>query len=94
MACHMIVHRFAITPRMDFRTKGLGLGEVGLADPHIHDSLSQSQPNIPPIERSTGWFGFWETDATAPDFIVTEALHTVEDVENVGDDTNPFPNLA
>jgi len=93
MACHMIVHRFAITPRMDFQTKGLGLGEVSLADAHIHGSLSQSQPNVPRVERSTGWFGFWETQDAAPDFVVMEAMRTVGDVENIEDDTNTLPNL-
>jgi len=87
MVCHMIAHRFAITPRMNFQTKGLGLGEVGLPDPYIHGSLSQSQPSVPPIERSTGWFDFWETYEDAPDFIVT-------DVENVEDTTDGLPHLA
>ena len=94
MACHMIVHRFAITPRMYFQTKGLGLGEVSLTDAHIHGSLSQSQPNVPRVERSTGWFGLWETYGDAPDFVVTESMRTVEDVESVEDDTNTLPNLA
>jgi len=94
MACHMIVHRFAITPRMDFQTKGLGLGEVNLADAHIHSSLSQFQPNVPRVERSTGWFGFWETNDDAPDFVVTESMRTIANVENVEDDPNALPNLA
>jgi hypothetical protein len=88
MACHMVAHRFAITPRMDFRTKGLGLGEVGLGDAHIHGNLAQAQPNLPRIERSTGWFGFWETGDDVPDFVVTESTRTVEDT------TDALPNLA
>lgn len=87
MACHMIAHRFAITPRMDFRTKGLGLGEVGLADAHIHGGLSQSQPNAPRVERSVGWFGFWETLDDAPDFVVAD----MGDAEGA---TDALPHLA
>jgi len=94
MASHMIAHRFAITPRIDFHTKGLGLGNIDLADAHIHGSLSQSQPNIPRIERSASWFGFWETHDDIPDFVVTESMRTVGDVENVEDDADAFPNLA
>lgn len=85
MACHMVAHRFAIAPRMNFQTKGLGLGEVGLADAHIHGRLSQSQPNVPNINRGTSWF--WETRDAAPDFIVMEA-------ENVEDASDALPNLA
>ena len=88
MACHMIAHRFAITPRMNFQTKGLGLGEVGLADVHIHGGLSQSQPNVPRIERSDGWLGFWRTDDDTPDFVVRESMRRVEDVTDV------LPDLA
>lgn len=87
MACHMVAHRFAIAPRMSFHTKGLGFGEVGLADPRLHGSLSQSQPSAPPIEKNAGWFGFWETHDDAPDFVV-------RDVENVEDATDAPPHLA
>jgi len=73
---------------MDFQTKGLGLGEVDLSDAHIHGSLSQSQPNVPRVERSVGWFGFWETYDDASDFVVTESVRTV------ADDTDALPNLA
>jgi len=85
MACHVVAHRFAIAPRMNFQTKGLGFGEVGLPDAHIHDSLSQSQPGIPRVERSTGWF--WEKYDDAPYFVVT-------DVENTEDTTDALPHLA
>jgi len=81
MACHMIAHRFAITPRMNFQTKGLGLGEVGLADVHIHGSLSQPQPNVPRVERGTGWSGFWEMDDNAPDFIVRESMRDMKNID-------------
>ena len=91
MACHMIAHRFAITPRMNFQTKGLGLGEVGLADVHIHGSLSQSQPNAPRVEKSAGWFGFWGRHDDAPDFVVRES---VRGVGNVEDATDSLPDLA
>jgi len=77
MACHMVAHRFAMTPRMDFHSKGLGLGEAGLADPRIHGSLSQSQPDIPPVGGSTSWFGLWETHDDTSDFIVRESPPTV-----------------
>ena len=87
MACHMIAHRFAITPRMNFQTNGLGFGEVGLPDAHIHGSLSQSQPSIPHVERSTGWFDFWGKCDDAPDFVVM-------DVENIEDTTDALPHLA
>jgi len=83
----MIAHRFAVTPRMNFQTKGLGFGEVGLPDANIHNSLSQSQPSIPRVERSTGWFGFWGKHDDAPDFVVMDA-------ENVEDTTDALPNLA
>jgi len=94
MACHMIAHRFAITPRMNFQTKGLGLGEVDIENTHIHGSLSQSQPNAPRVERSTNWLTFWETYGDAPDFVVTESMRIVGDVENVEDTTDTSPNLA
>ena len=90
MACHMIAHRFAIAPRMDFQTKGLGLGEVGLADVHIHGSLSQSQPNVPRVERGS-WFSFGGTPDDAPDFVVRESARGVGNIE---DATDPRPNLA
>ena len=88
MACHMVAHRFAIMPRMDFRTKGLGLGEADLADARIHGSLAQSQPNAPRVERSTGWLGFWEAHDDAPDFVVTESTPIAEDA------TDTLPNRA
>lgn len=81
MACHMIAHRFAITPRMNFQTKGLGLGEAGLADLHIHGSLSQPQPNVPRVERSTGWSDFWGARDDVPDFIVKESMRGVENID-------------
>jgi hypothetical protein len=66
MACHMIAHSFAVTPRMDFQTKGLGFGRVDVADARIHGSLAQSQPNVAHarVERSTDW---------------TESVRTIED---------------
>jgi len=79
---------------MDFQTKGLGFGEVDLANPHIHGSLSQSQPSIPRVERSTDWFGFWEAHDDVPDFVVTESIRIVGDVENVEDTIDTLPNLA
>ena len=75
---------------MDFQTKGLGLGEVGLADVHIHGSLSQSQPNVPRVERGS-WFSFGGTPDDAPDFVVRES---VRGVGNIEDATDPRPNLA
>ena len=93
MACHMIAHRFAIPPRMDFQSKGLGLGEAGLPDARIHGSLSQSQPDVPPEGRRTSWFGIWETREDTSDFVVREPLSTVADVGN-GDDTDALPYLA
>ena len=94
MACHMIAHRFAIAPKMNFQTKGLGLGEVDLADAHIHGSLSQPQPNVPRVERSTGWFGFWETPDEAPNFVVTESMRPAEGAENVEDLSDALSDLA
>jgi len=88
MACHMIAHRFAIAPKMDFQTKGLGLGRVGFADVHIHGGLAESQPSVPHVERSTGWFSFWETHDDAPDFVVAEIIPTTEDA------VDPLPNPA
>ena len=89
----MVAHRFAIPPRMDFRTKGLGLGEAGLADARIHGSLSQSQPDIPPAGGTNGWFGFWESRDDPSDFIVRESSHAVAHVGN-GDDNDALPYLA
>jgi hypothetical protein len=86
MACHMIAHRFAITPRMDFQTKGLGLGEAGV---HIHGSLSQSQPNVPHVEEGTGW----GTRDKASDFVVRDSVHNVANVGS-GGDIDALPNLA
>jgi len=91
MACHMIAHRFAITPRMNFQTKGLGLGEVGLADVHIHGSLSQSQPNVPRVERSAGWFGFWGAHDDTSDFVVRESTRGAGNIEGA---TDALPDLA
>jgi len=95
MACHMIAHRFAITPRMDFQTKGLGLGEAGLADAHIHGSLSQSEPNVPRVGGSDSWFGFWEArdEGEDPDFVVRDSMRGVANVGN-GDDVDALPNFA
>lgn len=89
----MIAHRFAITPRMDFQAKGLGLGEAGLAGAHIHGSLSQSQPDVPPVGANTDWFGFSETRDGASDFVVREGIPGVAGVEN-GGDIDAFPDLA
>lgn len=89
----MVAHRFAITPRMDFQTKGLGLGEAGLDDMHIHGSLSQSQPDVPRVGRSDSWFGFWETRDEDLDFVVREPTRNVADVGN-GDDINALPKFA
>jgi len=89
----MIAHRFAMTPRMDFQTKGLGLGEVQLTNAHVHGRLSQSLPSAP-RERSVGWFGFWGIYDGVPDFIVEESVPTAGDAETVGDATNIPPNLA
>jgi len=95
MACHMVAHRFAIMPRMDFETKGLGLGEVGLPDAHIH-GLSQSQPSGPHVGRSSGWFGFLEVrgDDPSPDFPVAEPMHNLENLGNLEDPTDALPNLV
>ena len=78
---------------MDFQTKGLGLGEAGLDDTHIHGSLSQSQPNVPRVGGSDSWFGFWETRDEDLDFVVREPMRNVADVGN-GDDINALPNFA
>lgn len=90
MACHMIAHSFAVTPRMDFKTKGLGFGRVDVADARIHGSLAQSQPDVPHalVERSTDWFGFWEARDVATDFVVTDSARTIEDA------TDALPDLA
>jgi len=91
----MIAHRFAITPRMDFQTKGLGLGEAGLADAHIHGSLSQSQPNIPRVSGGDNWFDFGETrdEGEDLDFVVRDSVRGVANVGN-GDDVDALPNFA
>jgi len=89
----MVAHRFAITPRMDFQTKGLGLGEAGLVDSHLHGRLSQPQPSVPRVGGSNGWFGFWETRNDDSDFVVREYMRTAADVGN-GDDIDALPNLA
>lgn len=93
MACHMIAHRFAVTPRMDFQTKGLGLGEASLADARIHGSLSQSQPNVPRVGGSGGWFGLWETRDDDSDFVVRESMRKVADVGS-GDGFDASPDSA
>jgi len=79
MACHMIAHGFSLTPRMDFETKGLGLGRVNVADAHIHGSLAQTQPSVPHVERSADWFSFWERRDDIPDFVAAESSRTIED---------------
>lgn len=89
----MIAHRFAVTPRMDFQTKGLGLGEANLVDAHIHGSLSQSQPKVPHGGGGDSWFGLWETRGDDVDFVVRDSMRAVADVGN-GDGTNPLPNFA
>lgn len=89
----MVAHRFAVPPRMDFQTKGLGLGEAGLADARIHGSLSQSQPNINPVGGSFSWFGLWETRDDPSDFVIRESTHAVAYVGN-GDDNDALPYLA
>lgn len=78
---------------MDFQAKGLGLGEAGLADAHIHGSLSQSQPNVPRVGGSDGWF--WETrdEGEDPDFVVRDTMRNVANVGN-GDDLDALPNFA
>lgn len=82
-----------MTPRMDFKTKGLGLGEAGLADARIHGSLSQARPNVPPVRGGASWFDFGETHDDASDFIVRESPPTVASVGN-GDDSDALPYLA
>jgi len=89
MACHMIAHRFAIMPRMDFQTKGLGLGEAGLADAHIH-GLPQSQPNVPHVGRGNGWEA--RGDVPSPDFVVAEPMRALENLGNLEDATKSLPN--
>lgn len=86
MTCHMVAHRFAVTPRMDFQTKGLGLGEGNL--PGIHGSLSQSQPDVP---HDGGWFGFWEARDDVSDFVVRDYMHNVA---NVGNGVDSLPDLV
>lgn len=83
----MIAHKFAIMPRMDFQTKGLGLGEAGLADAHI-------QPNTLHVGRSDGWFGFLEArgDTPSPDFAVADPMHALENLGNLEDATDALPN--
>jgi len=87
VACHMIAHKFAIMPRMDFQTKGLGLGEAGLADAHI-------QPNTLHVGRSDGWFGFLEArgDTQSPDFAVAEPMLALENLGNLRDTADALPN--
>jgi len=94
MACHMIAYRLAIMPRMDFQPKGLGLGEAGLVDDHIH-GLSQSQPNAPHA-GSNGWFGLWEArgDDPSPDFGVAEPMRALQNSGNLEDTTDALPNLV
>ncbi|KAF9782596.1 hypothetical protein BJ322DRAFT_1142908 [Thelephora terrestris] len=94
MACHMIAHRFAITPRIDFQTKGLGLGEAGLVDAHLRGSLSQSQPNVPRVGGSDSWLGIWETRDEDLDLVVRDSTRGVADVGNGGDDVDALPNFA
>jgi len=93
MACHMIAHRLAVMPRMDFQPKGLGLGEAGLVDEHIH-GLPHSKPNVPHVGRSNGWFGFWEArgDVPSPDFDVVEPMHALENWGNLEDAIDALPN--
>jgi hypothetical protein len=93
MAFHMIAHRFAITPRMDFQTKGLGLGDAGLADGHIHGGLSHPKPDVAHVGGKTGWLGFWETRDDTPDFVVRESTRGVANVGNGGDDTDTLPDF-
>jgi len=88
----MIAHRFAITPMMDFQTKGLGLGEASLVDAHIHGSLPQSQPNVPRVGGNTNWFGFWEVRDDVSDFVVGEPSHPIN--TGNGYDADALPNLA
>jgi len=87
----MVAHRFAIAPRMDFRTKGLGLGEAGLADAHIHGGLSQPQPDTHRAEGRTSWFDSGDDDNS--DFIVRDSVPGVADVGNRDDNDAP-PYLA
>lgn len=91
MACHMVAHRFAVTPRMDFQTKGLGLGEAGLADAHIHGSLSQSQPNIPRVDGSDDCSGLRKTRDNDSDFVVRDSSRKVANVGN-GDGFDASPD--
>jgi len=93
MAFHMIAHRFAITPRMDFQTKGLGLGDAGLPDGHIHGGLSKPQPDVAHVRGRTGWLGFWDTRDDTPDFVVRESTRGVANVGNGGDDTGTLPDF-
>jgi hypothetical protein len=94
MACHMIAHRFAITPRIDFQTKGLGLGEAGLVDAHLRGSLSQSQPNVPRVGGGGSWLGIWETRDEDLDLVVRDSTRGVADVGNGTDDVDALPNFA
>jgi hypothetical protein len=89
----MIAHRLAVMPRMDFQPKGLGLGEAGLVDEHIH-GLPHSKPNVPHVGRSNGWFGFWEArgDVPSPDFDVVEPMHALENWGNLEDAIDALPN--
>ena len=89
MACHMIAHRFAITPKMDFQPKALGLGEGSLINGHIHGGLSQSQPDVR-VGGDSSWFGFWETRGDTSDFVVRESVRAVVN----GDDVDTSPSLA
>lgn len=77
---------------MDFQTKGLGLGEAGLVDPHrIHGGLSQ--PDVRRVEGNAGWFDFGETRDDASDFVVRESMPNNAYVGN-GDVSDALPHLA
>lgn len=92
MACHVAAHRFAVTPKMDFHTKGFGLGEASLIG--THGSLSQSQPSVHRVGGNAGWVGVWDTRDDTSDFVVRDVMPTAAGVENGGGDIDALPNLS
>jgi len=49
---------------MDFQTKGLGFGEVDLANPHIHGSLRNLSPAFPVSREAPIGLGFGKPTMT------------------------------